>query len=79
MLSAKGLVDPSLVGFSLCEVLQSWGICNRFFGLGISWMSWQTKADTMGGMNLHWWRHGGAGGAWNGASLGSNFPCTLGV
>ena len=26
----------------------------------------------MGGMNLHWWRHGGARGAWNGASSGSN-------
>ena len=25
----------------------------------------------MGGMNLHQWRHGGAGGAWNGASSGS--------
>ena len=35
-------------------------------------MSWQTKADTMGGMNLCQWRHGGAGGTWNGASLGSN-------
>ena len=35
-------------------------------------MSQQTKADTMGGMNLHQWRHGGARGTWNGASLGSN-------
>ena len=35
-------------------------------------MSRQAKADMMGGMNLHWWRHGGARGAWNGASSGSN-------
>ena len=35
-------------------------------------MSQQTKADMMGGMNLHRWRHGRARGAWNGASLGSN-------
>ena len=42
------------------------------FSLGISWMSQQAKADMMGGMNLHWWRHGGARGAWNGASSGSS-------
>ena len=35
-------------------------------------MSWQAKADKMGGMNIHQWRHGGARGAWNGASSGSN-------
>ena len=33
-------------------------------------MSQQAKADTMGGMNLHQWRHSRAGGAWNGASSG---------
>ena len=42
------------------------------FSLGISRMSQQAKADMMGGMNLHQWRHGGARGAWNGASLGSS-------
>ena len=35
-------------------------------------MSQQAKADMMGGMNLHWWRHGGAWGVWNGASSGSS-------
>ena len=33
------------------------------FSLGISQMSQQAKADMTGGMNLHQWRHGGAGGA----------------
>ena len=41
-------------------------------------MSQQAKADTMGGMNLHQWRHGGAGGAWNGASSGSSSCICLG-
>ena len=40
------------------------------FSLGISLMSQQAKADMMGGSNLHQWRHGGARGAWNGASSG---------
>ena len=35
-------------------------------------MSQQAKADMMGDMNLCQWRHGGAGGAWNGASSGSS-------
>ena len=48
------------------------------FSLGISWMSRQAKVDMMGGMNLHWWRQGGAGGAWNGASLGSSSCICLG-
>ena len=42
------------------------------FSLGISRMSQQAKADATGGMNLCWWRHGGAGGAWNWASSGSS-------
>ena len=32
----------------------------------------------MGGMKLHQWRHGGAGGSWNGASLGSSSCIHLG-
>ena len=48
------------------------------FSLGISQMSRQAKADMMGGINLHWGRHGGARGAWNGASLGSNSCICLG-
>ena len=48
------------------------------FSLGISQMSWQAKADTTGGMNLHRWRHGRAGGAWNGASSGSSSCICLG-
>ena len=48
------------------------------FSLGISWMSQQAKADMMGDMNLHHWRHGGAGGAWNGAFLGSSSCIHLG-
>ena len=44
------------------------------FSLGISQMSRQAKVDMMGGMNLCQWRHVVAGGAWNGASLGSS-PC----
>ena len=42
------------------------------FSLGISQMSWRAKADMMGDINLRQWRHGGARGARNGASSGSN-------
>ena len=71
MLSAKGH------GWSFGGFLHSARYCKAqayvtVFSLGISWMSRQAKADMMGGMNLHWWRHGGARGAWNGASSGSN-------
>ena len=48
------------------------------FSLGISWISWLAKIDMTGGMNLCWWRHGGAGGAWNGASLGCSSCIHLG-
>ena len=65
------MVGPSLAG---CFAPQGTAKlrCMLPFFLGISRMSRQAKADTMGGMNLHWWRHGGAGGAWNGASLESS-------
>ena len=48
------------------------------FSLGISQMSRQVNADMTGGRNLHQWRHGGAGSAWNGASLGFSSCMRLG-
>ena len=41
-------------------------------------MSQQAKADMTGHMNLHWWRHSGARGGWNGASSWSSLCIHLG-
>ena len=48
------------------------------FSLGISWISWQANAEVVGGRNFCQWRHGGAGSAWNGASLGFKLVHALG-
>ena len=42
------------------------------FSLGISQMSLHAKIELAGGINLFWWRHGSAGGAWRVASLESS-------
>ena len=69
----------SLLGGLFCSMrhCKAWAYVT-VFSLGISQMSRQAKVDTMGGMNLCWWRHGGAGGTWNGASLGSSSCICLG-
>ena len=74
----EGMAGPSLVGYFAPQGTTKLGAYATVFSLGISQMSRQAKVDTMGGMNLCWWRHGGAGGAWNGASLGSSSCICLG-
>ena len=78
MLSAKRH-GWSLFGrlFSSAMHCKAW-VYATVFSLGISRMSRQAKADTTGGMNLCRWRLGGAGGTWNGASLGSSSCIHLG-
>ena len=69
----------SLLGRLFCSArhCKAWAYAT-VFSLGISQMSWQAKVDMMGGMNICWWRHGGARGTWNGASLGSSSCIHLG-
>ena len=72
MLSTKGHGWSFFGGFLHSMRYCKAGAYVTVFSLGISQMSQQAKADMMGGMNLHQWRHGGARGAWNGASSGSD-------
>ena len=59
------------------EMLQGSRVHNHLLP-GISLMSRLAETDMTRGINLLHWRHGGTGGAWKGASLGSSSCICLG-
>ena len=71
------MVGPSSVGCFAPRGTAKLGVCYSFFSRDFSDVP-ASKSRHNGGMNLHQWRHGGARGAWNGASSGSSLCICLG-